>query len=414
MARNPFCVFSRKITSKDGESRTVLYARYWDYENERILCTKSINELNFQLGDRSKKNIKSRNKASAIAQEALDKGLISNFRDSEIISFESYTRRIWDFDNSDYIRRRNQEKAGSITRIYADGQLKWLMREVFPYLPKDLKLAGFTVAMAERIKDRMLDEKKASSSINKVMQAIRTPLKEAYRIGILPADITDKILNIPVTHKKKGILTIAETLSLEKYLNNTTRKGDFERNQFLTIALAANTGMREGEIRALQPKDISILDEDTAIINIVHAYNDKDKLKSTKGKDIRQIACPILLAEELLEYSRTSYNDNPFIFYARIRKGVPVSAQMIERWFREALVAIGISLEEQKARNITFHSLRHGFATLARDAGCSADERKALIGHKSDSMMEHYTKETHEHLQEIQLRIEKRLPYDFL
>lgn len=86
---------------------------------------------------------------------------------------------------------------------------------------------------------------------------------------------------------------------------------------------------------------------------------------------------------------------------------------MIERWFREALVAIGISLEEQKARNITFHSLRHGFATLARDAGCSADERKALIGHKSDSMMEHYTKETPEHLQEIQLRIEKRLPYAF-
>ena len=135
--RSPFQLYSRQLKAKDGATKTVLYVRYWDKSRETYLCTKSINELNYKLGDTSGKNKKSRMRASAIAQEALDKGLIAGRHVAKKISFESYARKVWDYDTSDYIRRKNQEKAGSISRIYADGQLGWLIREVFPYIKKE-------------------------------------------------------------------------------------------------------------------------------------------------------------------------------------------------------------------------------------------------------------------------------------
>ena len=349
--------------------------------------------------------------AKKIAQEALDKGLIAGSHVAKKISFESYARKVWDYDTSDYIRRKNQEKAGSISRIYADGQLGWLIREVFPYIKKDMDIREFSPSVAENIKDRMIDEGKASSSINKTLQAIRTPLNEAYRTGVIEMEIASRIKNIAITHKKKGILTFSETQKLEAYLNENTDKATYDRNRFLFIALAIHTGMREGEIRALRVSDISLIDnEDVALINITHAYNDKDKLKTPKGKESRVVPVPRNLAVEIIQYSKISEGAD-YIFHSIAKISVPVSPQLVSKWFREALENIGISMEEQKTRNLSFHSLRHGFVTATRDAGLSENERKALSGHKSEVMLEHYTKETVEHLKGTLEQIETVIPY---
>ncbi|MBO8435574.1 MAG: tyrosine-type recombinase/integrase [Spirochaetes bacterium] len=411
--RNPFQLYTRKLISKCGHTKKVFYVRYWDYEKEKYFCTKSINELSFKLGDRSGKNIKTEVRASAIAQEALDKGLIFENNTSTKVSFEAYARKVWDYDTSDYIRRKNQEKAGSISRIYADGQLGWLIREVFPYISKGMDIREFTASVAENIKDRMIDEHKASSSINKTLQAIRTPLNEAYRTGVITVEIAPRIKNIAITHKKKGILTSLETKKLETYLNETTEKGSYDRNRFLAIALAIHTGMREGEIRALRDSDISITENgEIAVIKITHAYNDKDKLKAPKGKESRIVPVPINLANEIIQYSRLS-EGTEYIFHSAAKVSVPVSPQLMSKWFKEALENIGISKEEQSMRNLSFHSLRHGFVTATRDAGLSGTERKALSGHKSEAMLDHYTKETVEHLKRTIEQIENVIPFNF-
>jgi integrase len=47
---------------------------------------------------------------------------------------------------------------------------------------------------------------------------------------------------------------------------------------------------------------------------------------------------------------------------------------------------------EQKKRNLTFHSLRHTFITLGRLDGVLSDlEIKAVAGHSTRIMMEHYS-----------------------
>jgi integrase len=46
---------------------------------------------------------------------------------------------------------------------------------------------------------------------------------------------------------------------------------------------------------------------------------------------------------------------------------------------------------EQKKRNLTFHSLRHSFITLGRLDGISDLEIQAVAGHSTRRMMEHYS-----------------------
>ncbi|MDR2210329.1 MAG: tyrosine-type recombinase/integrase [Spirochaetaceae bacterium] len=46
---------------------------------------------------------------------------------------------------------------------------------------------------------------------------------------------------------------------------------------------------------------------------------------------------------------------------------------------------------EQLRRNISFHSCRHSFITLGRQAGIPDLEIQALAGHKSGAIMERYS-----------------------
>jgi integrase len=55
-----------------------------------------------------------------------------------------------------------------------------------------------------------------------------------------------------------------------------------------------------------------------------------------------------------------------------------------------AFKKIGISLEERKERNITFHSWRHFYNSLMRGKIHDSKLRR-LTGHKTLEMTEHYT-----------------------
>jgi integrase len=105
---------------------------------------------------------------------------------------------------------------------------------------------------------------------------------------------------------------------------------------------------------------------------------------------------------------KTSKNtaSETFIFEQLDAPGIPVA----EGFFRHALCcelsSIGIPgvwprwkkkkapegyINEQKRRNLTFHSLRHSYITMSRMAGITDVEIQALAGHKDGRMMENYT-----------------------
>lgn len=93
-----------------------------------------------------------------------------------------------------------------------------------------------------------------------------------------------------------------------------------------------------------------------------------------------------------MDYS--CWNPGGFIFGSIVKREVPNNSTTIGEVFREALVAIGISEEERKERNITMYSSRHFYNTAMVDAGIDKKDIQRTTGHSTDAMNKHYTHET--------------------
>jgi integrase len=170
--------------------------------------------------------------------------------------------------------------------------------------------------------------------------------------------------------------------------------------------------MRQGEIRALQAEDITIETEDTAFITVRHGYNPYDKLKTTKSKKERIVSAPASLCREILSFGKGNATGNGFVFWTPSSEKEPISAKAIDDYFDKALESAGITKQAKKARNISFHSLRHYYATVMSNA-IGSDEARRLLGHSSLKMTDHYTHETEEHLLKLDEARQKAIPFAF-
>jgi integrase len=131
------------------------------------------------------------------------------------------------------------------------------------------------------------------------------------------------------------------------------------------VLLAIHTGMRQGEIMQLRWPDI---DFQRNVINVVHGGSQSTKTGKGRTIPLNSIARDVLLEME--------------------RKGDRVfSIACPKRSFAFACKKAGIE-------DFRFHDLRHTFATRAGDAGATAFEIAALLGHSAVTMTAIYTHAT--------------------
>lgn len=151
---------------------------------------------------------------------------------------------------------------------------------------------------------------------------------------------------------------------------------------WLANLTAMFTGMRIGEIQAIQIQDIG---EDR--IYVRHNWARFDGLKSPKNGDQREIVIPSELRRLLLEQAYKNPHGkekDDFVFWGYTRK-VPCGA----RHFNEALHDVTKALGIPYCEKITFHGWRHFFTANMAD---HVDERKLQLatGHKTLEILEHY------------------------
>lgn len=316
------------------------------------------------------------------------------------ISFLEYALKFWNFDNSDWVKRRNTEKPKSVSKSYVKDKLCVFKKHVAPRLPRELSIGDFQPFHAERIKDAMMNEGISNSMINKAMGAIRQPLEEAFRLGYIKDNISARIVNVATNaEKERGILTDEETGKLLQYLKDNKKEKD--RWEYLLVRLGVETGARENEISTLRLDDFSPMGNDSYKVKIDTSYNKADGIKATKTKKVRTVTCSKELAEEVLSYAKSYKKGSPLIFSRDTDNNTPKTNQEILKAFYNALGAIGITEEERKERNIVFHSLRHGHAVMM-DSVADLRTLKIATGHSSDAMALHYSNhETEKDLREL-------------
>ena len=207
------------LTKRKKANRSYFYVNFTDPQNSRkVKLSTSVELLRRKLGIKSKLPITRAKEAYIIVERAISEGLINLDRD--VIDFVTYVTEFWDFDNSDYIRRRNQKSPNSIGKDYAMNMLRTFKRHAVPSLPAHLKLHEVTSLDIEKVVDTLRDEGKLSNAtIMKVLQSMSVPLKEATRKKRVPHNPMDGVEPLTSTYRERGIYTLEEILKALDYLN---------------------------------------------------------------------------------------------------------------------------------------------------------------------------------------------------
>lgn len=358
--RSPFSLISRP--SKSFPSGKVWYAVYYDlYGMRRYLSTDTDSKTN----------------AWIIATEWYRQGRFSLNTDRRMLPFGKYFSNFWDEETSDYIRMMEEKdikRSKSTFKSYRSVYEKHLA----PFFGK-MFLPQITPLVIEKWQ---LQKKKevSNTTCNYILAILSVMLTEAVRRGDIDSNPCEKVRRLGNDTRIRGTLTPEEVKKLFSSLDNW--KGD--EIAMLANLLAACTGMRIGEVQGVTGEKLM----ENYILVDQQFSNVAKEVTQTKTGDVRKIPLP----ESLMKSLKALRFKNPRAFIFSHTDGTePISKDSLGRSLYSAMRAIGISDEERKGRNITFHSWRHYMASQMANSHINAEIRKKITGHASDRMLEHYT-----------------------
>jgi integrase len=392
--RCPYTLYQKQI-----KSGPVWYARFWD--GSRYSASRSL-DIPVEGVRRRRKEAEA--KAAEIAGQFVqqiavpDPGTPPQSVNQETLLIP-YLLYFWT-PQSAYVREQAAVNKAPLSAMYIANNYRDIKLHVQTYPPfQELPVAGLTQKLLRDFKIHLAENGRSGRKINIVLQAMRIPIRYACSIGDLPADPFFNVGKAYHQEKEKGILS-AEEIDRIKTAPVTDC---FAR---LSVLLGCLCGMRRGEVRGLRWGDIG-----EGIITVRHNWVDGDGAKNPKRKgglireNTRIVPLPGVIADLLnvvIELAKSEKrpegtppvnirNSDFFLIKSGRRKNnEPVSAEYFEHAIKRELTEIGISVVEQKARNLTFHSLRHTFVTYGRLKGLSDFEIQALAGH-GPKMMERYS-----------------------
>lgn len=197
--------------------------------------------------------------------------------------------------------------------------------------------------------------------------------------------------------KRGREMQVLSRQELQRFLMQAKADGYFE-----LFLLDLSTGLRRGELLALQWVD---LDLDTGTLSVtkqVYEVNGKMQLSVPKTKaSIRKLVLPPAVVEVFREYRKTA--KSRWLFPSPKNLDMPLTpGSMLRR--------LHIILERAKCKQIRFHDLRHTFATMALENGMDIKTLSAMLGHVSAATtLDIYTHITSDMLSEAAAKIDRGL-----
>jgi integrase len=212
-------------------------------------------------------------------------------------------------------------------------------------------------------------------TINNIVGLAHTIFAVAVEWEYLRSNPCEKVPPIEVPEQDFDFWTFEER---DQFLSWSKRN---DEDLYDIIAFAVNTGLRKGEMRGLL-RDCIDFERRMIIVRRSYSYKTGKLKEHTKSKKIR----------------RVPMNDVVFAIMKK-RFFLPMTAQVfdcdfqhiVQRWFRPAQVEAGV-------HSISFHDLRHTFASLLAMAGVSIFDIQKLLGHSDIKTTMRYMHLAPEHL----------------
>ena len=304
--------------------------------------------------------------------------------------FGAWAADWWVWDKCDYIRSQR----GRVGHTHADTQRSYLTRHILPHFGHK-QLSKITTLDIERWVAALEDAGTLSaSSINHCVACLKVMFREATRLGLVQHDPALSVRKLPEKRPRRDLWTVDEVRALfspdkiDAYWHGST----VHRTMNM---VAAFTGARQGEIRALRPPDVRV---DTVSEERSQPYIHIDKTMTrryglkdtTKTGAINDVPIPWYLHGEL--ENLISANEADPAAYIFSYDGVnPLANRSIANFLYGSLKRMGISEAERQSRGLTFHAWRHWFNTVLRSRYIPDAKVRALTGHATEAMTERYT-----------------------
>jgi len=299
-----------------------------------------------------------------------------------------YLIRFWDYDTSPYVADKISHNQ-SIGRAHCRESANRVRRYWGPEF-EGKRLGEVTKSDLRQFGKKLSSSGVSTATVNRAMVAGTVALRWAAENGLIEVNPAAGLMHYSERPKKRGILSPEEAKALFEL------KWRDERARVANL-VAAVTGLRAGEVRALQVRDIG---QDRLFIR--HSWSDVDGLKSPKNGEERVVPIFPAIRDELLALARTTphgFDNESFVFPTTLQNK-PCELIVFLRGLREALIQLSIgesndaikikrAADAWKARCVVFHSWRHFYAARLAD---KIDIRRVQLatGHKSAVMAEHY------------------------
>jgi len=342
--------------------------------------------------------------------------IVSTLKDQELIEtavvkagpgsegLVDFLKRFWDYETSPYVRVKLAH-GHSIGRRHCYDMAGWIRTCWEPFF-KDRRLSETRKSDLEAFSLWLVEERNLKAkSTNTALSAGTVAMRWAHAEELIPSNPAAALVKFSRAAAKRGVLTQQEVKRLFEvsWADKRSRLGNI---------LAMCTGLRAGEVLAVQVRDIG---DDRLYVR--HSWSNLDGLKGTKTGNERSVPLLSSVREALLDLARQNprgVGPTTFIFWSVERQDRPMDFHFLLDGLKDALIAMTLHEVERKipakveearrhwrATKIVFHSWRHYFAARMADR---LESRKVMLatGHANGAVFESYADHrTEEVFQEV-------------
>lgn len=270
-------------------------------------------------------------------------------------------------------------KKGQVKPTTYDAYTGAIDRYLKPLLG-DTLIVKLTPIAVQKFVNELGNKGMSTAYIKKIMLVLSQAYDKAIELDKLYKNPCSNI-TIPKKEERKAVAFSPD--EQQRFLTYCTNAESTYHNMFI---FAFNTGMRLGEIQALTWDDYDAKAGTISVTKTLVTVSNRDENAPKKQttlleptpktkSGIRKIPLNISATQAIKNQQEHNNIDSPFIFYSAV--GTPVQKRNIYRSFNDIVKSAGITSD------VTFHSMRHSFATRLIEKGADIKTISELLGHKS-------------------------------
>lgn len=237
------------------------------------------------------------------------------------------------------------------------------------------------------------------NTVNSIITVLQGSFRMAYALGIISEYNMHKIKRPKVKEKKTECFTIAEQKVIEHAVLSD------KRDKMKGIILCLYTGLRIGELLALEWSDVDLSKAELSVVKTCHDTKGADgryyRITDTPKTEhsIRVVPIPKQLIPMLRELKKKSNSR----YVIANRNGEPISIRSYQRSYE-------LLLKKHNIAHKGFHYLRHTFSTRASECGMDVKTLADILGHENPTVtLKRYAHSLMEHKHEVINRLGKIL-----